>query len=34
MVKSEVRKNKTEIMSLLEQLRVLGVTVNLGKDFK
>jgi len=34
MAKSEVRKNKTEIMSLLEQLRVLGVTINLGKDFK
>lgn len=34
MVRTELKKNKTEIMSLLEQLRGLGVTVNLGKDFK
>jgi len=34
MVKTEVKKNKTEILSLLEKLRSLGVTVNLGKDFQ
>ena len=34
MVKTEVKKNKTEILSLLEKLRGLGVTVNLGKDFQ
>lgn len=34
MVKTEVKKNKTEILSLLEQLRGLGVTVNLSKDFQ
>jgi len=33
-VKTEVKKNKTEIMLLLDQLRGLGVTVNFGKDFK
>ena len=34
MVRTEVRKNKTEILSLLEKLQGLGVTVNFGKDFK
>ena len=33
-VKTEVKKNKTEIMLLLDQLVALGVTVNFGKDFK
>ena len=32
--KTEVKKNKTEIMLLLDQLVALGVTVNFGKDFK
>jgi len=34
MNKTEARKNKTQIMSLLEKLEGLGVTVNFGKDFK
>jgi hypothetical protein len=34
MARTEVRKNKTEILSLLEKLQGLGVTVNFGKDFK
>jgi hypothetical protein len=34
MNKTEARKNKTQILSLLEKLEGLGVTVNFGKDFK
>jgi len=34
MVRTEVRKNKTELMLLLQKLQGLGVTVNFGKYFK